>query len=497
MTISSSDLTDVLAECLKSTKTFAKTFLPENFDGPMTHIHEGIFELFDSSERKVAIAAPRGIGKTTSARAKALQQLIFQEKFVIPWVSKSHSSSVQQTENLKRDLVQNKEIKKIFGPIKAAKVDGFEESFSKDAWVAYNTFVIPRGAKQQIRGMLFGNKRPDLFVIDDLEDDEYIDSKEYRDSIKTWFYSVLMKAVSRFSRDWRIIYIDTLKHEDSLLQDLLDADDWASARYELFDDNHKSCVPEIMTDEEVAEEVAIHRNNGMLDVLYREYRNLPTASADNIFQQEYFKYIEDPVAILNSKNVEFVVIVDPAKTVKLHSAQSAIVGIGLDQSQGHIYIQDVVSGKFYPDELYNEMFAMCARLNASVLAVEETSLNEFIKQPIKNEATERRFNGELVWLKARAGEKDEKGKDKRIASLAPYYRQGYILHNQAVCGGLEAQLLSFPRSKLKDIMDATSYIVELMDIGNRYFEPPDDEEDAEEEYMMLEDEPELASWRSV
>jgi hypothetical protein len=251
-----------------------------------------------------------------------------------------------------------------------------------------------------------------------------------------------------------------------------------------------------MSDADVHEEVEYHRDHGMLDVLYREYRNLPTAKGDNVFQQEFFQYY-DPVPVAMNKSVEFVVICDPAKTVKLHSAHSAIVGIGLDQANGYIYIHDIVSGMFYPDELYNEMFSMCGRLGASVLAVEETSLNEFIKQPIRNEAVERRFNGELVWLKARAGEKDERGKDKRIASLAPYYRQGYIWHNKAVCGGLEAQLLSFPRSKLKDIMDATSYIVELMDIGSRYFEPPDDADEAEEEFEELENEPALEDWRAI
>jgi hypothetical protein len=47
-------------------------------------------------------------------------------------------------------------------------------------------------------------------------------------------------------------------------------------------------------------------------------------------------------------------------------------------------------------------------------------------------------------------------------------------------------------------MDALSYIVELMDIGDRYFEPIhlEDEED-EYEQLMLEDEPELEGWRII
>jgi hypothetical protein len=46
-------------------------------------------------------------------------------------------------------------------------------------------------------------------------------------------------------------------------------------------------------------------------------------------------------------------------------------------------------------------------------------------------------------------------------------------------------------------MDATSYIVELMDIGSRYFEPPDDADEAEEEFEELENEPALEDWRAI
>jgi len=132
-----------------------------------------------------------------------------------------------------------------------------------------------------------------------------------------------------------------------------------------------------------------------------------------------------------------------------------------------------------------------------VFGVEVTSLNEFIVQPIKNEMMKRGQMMELIELKARgqAG-RAGKGKEDRIAALVPYYRQGYIFHNEACCGGLEAQLLSFPRSKLWDIMDATAYVVEMLELGNRYFEPPDFE-DSEDEYKELyeECEPTTEDWR--
>ena len=188
-------------------------------------------------------------------------------------------------------------------------------------------------------------------------------------------------------------------------------------------------------------------------------------------------------------------IVDPAKTANMKSADSAILGASVDYVRGSIYIRDIVSGKMYPDELYEEMFAMRRRLNAHVVGIEVTGLEEFIKQPILNEMQRRGpvDTFEPVWLKARGGDPGgEKGKIKRIGALVPYYRQGYVYHNKANCAKLEGQLLSFPRSKLLDCADCEAYIIELLELGERYFLPPEEDlADIEAEYAELDYETEL------
>jgi len=490
-----SEAMDILAECSVSTKMTAKALFPERFYASFSGLHEQIFDLIDSGAPRVAIAAPRGIGKTSIVDlALAGRRILFRDSKFIPIVSTSFDSAVLQTENLKHELTTNQVIKALFGSIKTKSAAGIDESFSKKAWVALSTLIYPRGSGQQIRGILYHNFRPDLIIIDDLEDPETIENDELRAKRKVWFHADLLKAVSRLDKNWQVVYIDTLKHEDSLLQDLLDNPDWESIRLEMFGDDCKSNAPEFMSDKEVLKEVEYHRRSGLLDVLYREFRNLPISTEDATFRQEYFQPY-DEAALANDKKVvlETVVIVDPAKTVKLHSAESAIVGVGIDRASARLYVRDVVSRKMYPDELYNEMFDMAARLGAFVIGVEVTSLNEFITQPIRNEMFKRGKFKELIELKPRGGEK----KEKRIAQLVPFYRQGYIYHNPSCCGGLEAQLLSFPRSKLKDIMDAFAYIIQMLDLGDRYFEPPEEEfPDPEDEYKDLSYDKPLENWRT-
>ena len=44
----------------------------------------------------------------------------------------------------------------------------------------------------------------------------------------------------------------------------------------------------------------------------------------------------------------------------------------------------------------------------------------------------------------------------------------------------------FPRSKMWDVMDATAYIVEVLELDQHYFDPPDIGGDIEAEYEELE-----------
>ena len=510
------EIKEILTQCSMSTRMTALTFFPERFSLPFAdNVHGKIFDLIDSPAQKVAIAAPRGWGKTSIVSlALMARKILFRHTGFIVYINKSHDAASLQTENLRRELVTNRDIRAFFGSFKHRDANNkdFDEVFSKKSWVAFDTLVWPRGAGQQVRGVLFKNDRPGLIVIDDLEDPDSINNEEIRKGWYEWLYADVIKAVPRIgpkAKDWKIVYIDTLKHEDSVLQKLLDSPEWESVRLEACDDDFKSTAPDFMSDEDIMKEWNQHLDAGQTDVFFRELRNLPISTKDSAFRSDYFHYYNLPldkttheddlklldVEVQQDKNIETVVILDPAKTVKIHSTESAIVGIGIDLNSAKIYIRDIISEKMYPDEIYDAVFGMAQRLDAKVLGIEETSLNEFIKQPIKNEMFRRGTFYELIWLKARGGMK----KEHRIKELVPYYRGGYIYHN-ASCAGikkLEQQLLMFPRSALWDLMDAEAYIIEMLELGERYFSPKEDTIDMENEYIELDYEKPIEEWRAV
>lgn len=504
---------ELLAACSYNTSVMAKTFFPERFNLPFSKaVHGPIFDLIDGPSQKVAIAAPRGWGKTSIVALAAMSQwILFNKTGFICYINKSHDAASLQTENLRRELVTNRLVKQVFGDFRNrdVSVKEFDEVFSKKAWVAYDTLVWPRGAGQQVRGVLFKNDRPGLIIIDDLEDPEKIENDEIRQGWHRWLYADVIKAVPRLHDKWKIVYIDTLKHEDATLQKLLDSPEWDSVRLEACDDDFNPSAPEFMSKDAILKEWQEHVDAGQSDVFFRELRNLPISTKDAAFRQGYFHYYNIPndmgksdedlsttePDVQTDRNIETVVLLDPAKTVKIHSAESAIIGVGIDLNSARLYVRDAVSEKMYPDEIYDELFGMGTRLGAKVLGIEETSLNEFIKQPIKNEMFRRGSFFELIWLKARGGMK----KELRVKELVPYYRGGYIYHNRscATVKKLEHQLLMFPRSRLWDLMDCLAYIIEMLEMGERYFSPSENPNDIEAEYSELDYDDSIGNWRYI
>ena len=486
----SNEMDEILRQCYLSTKVCSKVLFPERFHRPFSTLHDEIFKVLDDdSIRKVVIAAPRGFGKTSiDTISYPAKKILFREKkFIVP-VSCTATSAVMQGENLKRELLYNPDITRLFGPMKS-------DSFSKEQWVTQSgTMIMPRGAGQQIRGLLFERYRPDLIIADDLEDAEGVKNEEQRLKLKEWWFSDVCNSVDRGSKNWKIIMVGTVLHEDSLLVNLLEDPEWHSVHLSICDDDLKSNWPDFITDDEVKALYESHKNRtpSQVDLFYREYRNIPISTEDATFKPDYFKYYDEGefASSQKSKDCITVVIVDPAKTVKLHSADSAIIGISFDRESRAIYIRDVDAGKFYPEELYDKAIDMVERIGARIIAPEVTSLNEFITQPFLNQLKLRGCWAQFVELKARMKKED------RISALVPYYRQGFVYHNKSCCQKLESQLLSYPRSRLWDVMDAEAYIIELMELEGQYFDPPDIPED-DESYFDLENDGIIKDWRLV
>jgi hypothetical protein len=492
----------VMSQCYLSTKVSAKVLFGESFERPFASVTEPIFQLLDDDKiSKGVIKAPRGWGKSTTLNiAYAGKKALFREKKFIVMISSTATKAQMESENLKRELMSNAIVRKIFGNVKTNVGDdaGIDPTFSKEMWtVNGETLIFPRGAGQQVRGVRWGKRRPDLIIVDDLEDPEAVASEEQRKKLKEWFFADVLNSIDR-SVPWKVVFIGTLLHENALLADLLADPTWEKVEIDLCNDELKSNWPDFMTDEEVKALYESYRVQGLLDVFYREYRGIPVARETATFKEEYFRYYSesDEEFTKNRGKLETIVIIDPAKSTNVANDDSAIVGVGVNTEIPRVYIRDVVAGKMHPEEIYAAAFDMADRLGARTIGYEVTSLNEFITYPITTYMLQRGKFYSLVELKARGKKED------RIAMLSPLYRLGYIYHNKNVSAILESQLLSFPKAKRDDVSDATAYLVEMLELGERYFAPDastSGEKPSEDEFADLEKEyePAMTGWRTI
>ncbi len=461
-------LEQVLAASMHSTEIFSKLMFPERFYRKFGSIHKEFFRLLDDDTNQfTALAAPRGWGKTSlDTISFPARRICFEQVRFVVVVSCTRDLAAQNVKNLARELTGNENIQELIGDLKGetwAEGSGRIETST-------GIVVLARGAGQQIRGLLERGFRPDLIIVDDLEDAEAYrlgDAEAYMRNLKEWFYADLIGAIDR--KRTRVVVVGTILHADSLLANLLEDPDWVSLRMELCDDNYISNFPDFMTSEEVATLAEGFARRGQLDVFYREYRNLPIAREDAVFTQDLFKHWTNET--LGERFLDKVVIVDPAKTVKIHSDYTAIESWGFDSIKNGIFQLDLENARLHPEQIYAHSAEMADRVGTRVIGIETTSLNEFITYPFNNFLLSKGFPP-AVELKAKAK------KNERIAQLAPLYRMGSIWHHpdKRIHGPLEAQLMAFPRGKHVDCADCAAYLLEMFHIGSRFFSLPENED---------------------
>ena len=480
MELDKTALLDILENCIVSTKVMATTFFPEHCYRPFGGAHEPMFELLDNDKLKlVLIVCPRGWGKTTiTGLVFPAKKILFRDVHYILYISCTASKAISDVQTIATEMKTNEMLTKVFG-----KLDGIkwaEGTGVLDVNVQGEDIRLEaKGAGHQIRGLKYKHYRPDLIIIDDLEDPEQVANEERRAKLKRWLFADVLNSID-LDRT-RVVMMGTVLHEDSLIQNILDEESWkkeidalgetsklhdevfTSVRIEACDDKLEATWPAFMSTEKIRAKAAAYEKRGLLDVFFREMRNLIIPSQGAAFEKKHFKYYKEDWSLHQGE--ESIVIGDPAKSINFRSAESAIIGIGFFSSKNRIHIRDVKKGKMHPEEFYEHLVTMADKIHTPNIAIEVTSLNEFITYPLRAYLAKKYRHYNIIELKARGKKED------RIKSMVPFYRLGTVFHNDdiEIYGPLESQLLVFPNGKLVDAIDAESYFVEAFDLGEKLF----------------------------
>lgn len=221
---------------------FGRAYLPHYFIRKSPHFHEELDEIWSRGvmkgrnplkEAKVisrlkgsrqVVAAPRGHAKSTNFTFKdSLHAILYAYKHYILILSDSSEQAEGFLDDIKTELEDNANIIMDFGSLKGDK--------------AWRTGVILTktdikaeaiGSGKKVRGRRHRNWRPDLIVLDDIENDENVNTPEQRRKLKNWFDKAVSKAGDTYTD---IMYIGTILHYDSLLNNVLQNPRYKTKKY--------------------------------------------------------------------------------------------------------------------------------------------------------------------------------------------------------------------------------------------------------------------------
>lgn len=162
---------------------------------------------------KWANAAPRGFGKSTDVSVVFVLWCVVYKLKDFPII---FSDAIELTETLietiKIELESNEALKADF-----PSACGIGDVWRVGEFISRNNVKVKGyGSGKRVRGIKHGAFRPDLAVIDDLENDENVRSRTQRDKLEDWLDSAIDNLGSVENR-LDIIFIGTIIHRDSVL----------------------------------------------------------------------------------------------------------------------------------------------------------------------------------------------------------------------------------------------------------------------------------------
>lgn len=484
---------EVARACFEDHALFCKTFLSDWFPGEITWLHRGMMAIMtrrcgfltkygevdkiidnftwldaEGDEHPifsweganlvmtlgqyVALAVPRGIGKSTIAKSVLISDMCYRVSPVTLFVSETMTFAVQGVTDIRHQFETNEVLHEIFG----YNVPGRQDPQAwNDEMIQLTTgpALLPRGGGQQVRGTNVNVARPKKILVDDFEDDESVATPEQRAKRRNWFYGALKPALPRLDKEATITVIGTILHPEALLPSLAKDPQWTVTRLAVLDKDGEAVWPEYMTLEEVEAERQSYALAGTLSKFYLEYFNLPIADDTQKFQQRFFRH--EPAPDLGS--LIKAIAIDPAISDKVDADFTAIVVVGISPRTGMIYVLDVWSKRgATPREQVDKYFELAKRWRPRHHGVEAIAYQAALVHLLREEMFRQKYYFEITKLTH-----TQKKTERVEGILQPRYANGYIIHTRHF-PELEAQLLAWPMGK-KDLPDATAMAVSLLD----------------------------------
>lgn len=444
---------------------FTNALLAPKFDQQVKtpEFHLELWDLMCSDDPYVAVAAPRGHAKSTAiTHCFTLAAVCFRVRDHVMIVSDTEGQAVSFLGDIKREFQENEELIQLFG------IAGFEKEREAEIIVNFNdghrARLFVKGSEQKLRGVKWNNKRPNLIICDDLENDEIVMNDERRLKFREWFNKALVPCGSR---NCLIRVVGTILHLDSLLERMMPKlgasttiedglrqystapGSWKSYRYKAHNDDFSLVLwPEQFSRERLEDIRKLYLEQGFPEGYSQEYLNYPIDEATAYFKKKDFLPVRDL-----DEPLEYYISADLAISQKDRTAYTVFAVAGI--TPGNVLrLLDVERFRGDALEIIDLMFSMYLRYRPQIIFLEEENIARTLGSVINKEMEER---GIFLPLQLMTASQD---KIKRARALQARMRAGMVQFDTEAewFPTLQQEFLQFPRGAYMDQVDAVAWI---------------------------------------
>ena len=444
---------------------------PIHFRMVSPDFHYDMAEAVEANQN-LAVVAPRGSAKSTVITfLKCMHSICFKKKHFIVIVQNTYAKAAGTLETIKEEVRVNERFKYDFPLV--LKKDAEGDSVFRYPGPGWECRVLCKGADQigSIRGEKFGAFRPDLIILDDLEDDKSVKNPELRKELERLFFDVLKYAGD--GKETQTICVGTILHDDCLISKLVDPDrykQFKKMRFKARLDDGSSLWPEKWS----VEDLKVLEEQDP-ESFAKEMQGDPSSGIYEDFRKDDFRYWSavGSDALLRDEGGAVVRrfsmnVLKPAIAVDLawdekRASDSSVLMPGYLTPDNDILVDDYISKKgMRPDEVEEALFSRVARMEKLTgenvpIGMEKAKLEKVVKW-LMEKAMRRR--GKFLWLKDLKWDGDKI--TRIVVRLSNRYRMHTVYHKYGM-GVLEQQLMRIRSTAHDDEADCVQGLAQLLE----------------------------------
>lgn len=436
-------------------------FLPKYFSKSTPEFHYDLIKKFFSPGNDYT-ACPRGFGKTSLVQLCISYSCVNGLDEFIVLIEKTFTEASEVMEAIREEFKLNDEIFRVYGDLTKVNVKGKAQDNIRDSigdFFVNGVRLRGKGFDTPIRGLKSRHARPSRVILDDVESDEHIENDEQR---KKYLNNYIKGIIPAIDNETGVIKMfGTILHDDSLLSVLIN--NHKGKVYRAWEGEERKLLwPSFWTVEKLEQKRMEMRISEKGDAgFYQEYFNEPVTDIDQIFKDEMFRYFNTiQLEDIMKKSHRIYTLVDPAISKK-DTADFTVVLTVLIDSMNRVYVLEITRERLNPIETIKMIFAHYERWKPIFVGIETISYQKALKYFIEEEK-KRQYS--IVRTMTIVEIRPTIDKVLKIKKLQPKYALANVFHNSDDKNTpvLETELKRFPKGATDDIIDALSYVIEIM-----------------------------------